>query len=90
MTQLRPFDILVIQTAIEEYKRKYPDRATPSAEVALAWRLGRRGRHKQQRRSAGERAPLRIYKGFRALRRLLLSAFRSGNSSQRLTIISKP
>jgi hypothetical protein len=54
VTQLRPFDILVIQTSIEEYKRRYPHRETPSAEVALAWRLGRRG-SRQKRVASGVR-----------------------------------
>jgi hypothetical protein len=39
---LRPTDMLEIQTAIDEYERKYPGRPAPSAEVALAWRLGKR------------------------------------------------
>jgi hypothetical protein len=63
MSQLRPFDILVIQTTIEEYKRRYPHRETPSAEVALAWRLGRR---KKQQGLAGTLGLLRIYESFRA------------------------
>jgi hypothetical protein len=40
MAQLTPFDILIIQTAIEDYKRKYRKRPVPSAEEALAWRAG--------------------------------------------------
>lgn len=39
---LRPSDMLRIQTAIDEYERKYPRRAAPSAKTALTWRLGRR------------------------------------------------
>jgi hypothetical protein len=39
---LRPTDMLEIQSAIDEYERKFPRRAAPSAEVALAWRLGKR------------------------------------------------
>jgi hypothetical protein len=39
---LRPTDMLEIQTAIDEYERKFPRRPEPSAEVALAWRLGKR------------------------------------------------
>ena len=39
---LKPTDMLEIQSAIDEYERKYPRRAAPSAEVALAWRLGKR------------------------------------------------
>ena len=39
---LRPTDMLEIQSAIDEYERKFPGRAAPSAEVALAWRLGKR------------------------------------------------
>jgi hypothetical protein len=44
MAQLRPFDVFEIQTAIDDYERRHPRCATPSAEVALAWRLGWRGR----------------------------------------------
>ena len=39
---LKPTDMLEIQTAIDEYERKFPGRPAPSAEVALAWRLGKR------------------------------------------------
>ena len=46
MAQLRPFDVFEIQTAIDDYQRRHPQRATPSAEVALAWRLGWRGRER--------------------------------------------
>jgi hypothetical protein len=42
MAQLTPFDIVIIQTAIEEYEQRYPDRPTPDAEAALAWRAGQR------------------------------------------------
>lgn len=38
---LRPTDMLEIQSAIDQYERKFPGRAAPSAEVALAWRLGK-------------------------------------------------
>jgi len=34
--------MLEIQSAIDEYERKFPRRPAPSAEVALAWRLGKR------------------------------------------------
>ncbi len=44
MARLRPFDVFEIQTAIDKYERRHPRRATPSAEVALAWTLGWRGR----------------------------------------------
>lgn len=44
MSRLRPFDVFEIQTAIDKYERKHPRRATPTAEVALAWSLGWRGR----------------------------------------------
>ena len=40
MPHLSPMDILVIQNAMEEYSRKFPDRPTPSAEEALAWKFG--------------------------------------------------
>ena len=39
---LKPTDMLEIQTAIDEYERKFPHRSAPSAEVALAWRLGKK------------------------------------------------
>jgi hypothetical protein len=45
--------MLEIQTAIDEYERKFPRRPAPTAEVALAWRLGKR---EWARRQAAERA----------------------------------
>jgi len=39
---LNPTDMLEIQSAIDEYERKFPRRPAPSAEAALAWRLGKR------------------------------------------------
>jgi hypothetical protein len=45
--------MLEIQSAIDEYERKFPRRPAPSAEVALAWRLGKREWAKRQ---AAERA----------------------------------
>ncbi len=39
---LRPTDMLVIQSAIDDYERKYPRRPAPTAEVALTWRVGKR------------------------------------------------
>ena len=39
---LKPSDMMEIQSAIDEYEKKYPRRPAPSAELALAWRLGRR------------------------------------------------
>jgi hypothetical protein len=69
MNQLRPFDILVIQTAIEEYTRKYPGRPTPSAEEALAWRLCRRKRHQSGVTAEWRRLRLRIYERFLAWRK---------------------
>lgn len=63
MTHLSPMDILVIQNAIEEYSRKYPGRPAPSAEEALAWKFGDRGRRKKQRQAkvTEERAPVRLF-----------------------------
>jgi hypothetical protein len=51
---LRPTDMLEIQSAIDEYERKFPRRPAPSAEVALAWRLGKK---EWARRQAAENAP---------------------------------
>jgi hypothetical protein len=45
---LRPSDMLEIQSAIDEYERKFPRRPAPTAEVALAWRLGKREWAKRQ------------------------------------------
>jgi hypothetical protein len=39
---LKPTDMLEIQSAIDEYERRFPGRRAPSAEVALAWRIGKR------------------------------------------------
>jgi hypothetical protein len=67
MTHLSPMDILVIQNAMEEYSRKYPERPTPSAEEALAWQFGDRGRRKKQRQTSAtdERAPMRLFESLR-------------------------
>jgi hypothetical protein len=34
---LTPWDMIVIQTAIERYEEKFPDRPSPSPTEALAW-----------------------------------------------------
>ena len=39
---LRPTDMLQIQSAIDDYEKKFPRRPAPTAEQALAWRLGKR------------------------------------------------
>jgi hypothetical protein len=39
---LTPSDMLEIQSAIDAYERRFPRRPAPSAEIALAWRLGKR------------------------------------------------
>ncbi len=39
---LKPTDVLEIQSAIDKYERKFPRRPSPSAMVALAWRLGKK------------------------------------------------
>jgi hypothetical protein len=44
--------MLEIQSAIDEYERKFPRRPAPTAEVALAWRLGKK---EWARRQAAER-----------------------------------
>jgi hypothetical protein len=60
-------DILVIQNAIEEYSQKHRGRPAPSAEEALAWKFGDRGRRKKQRQTSGteERAPMRRFEALR-------------------------
>jgi hypothetical protein len=45
---LKPTDMLEIQSAIDAYERKFPKRPAPTAEVALAWRLGRKEWAKRQ------------------------------------------
>jgi hypothetical protein len=37
---LTPSDMLAIQTAIDAYENRFPNRPSPSAEEALAWRVG--------------------------------------------------
>jgi hypothetical protein len=63
MTHLSPMDILVIQNAIEEYSQQYPDRPTPSAEEALAWKFGNGGGRKKrwQASAADARGPVRLF-----------------------------
>jgi hypothetical protein len=51
---LKPTDMLEIQSAIDEYERKFPGRPAPSAEVALAWRLGKREAAKRFKKSEEE------------------------------------
>jgi hypothetical protein len=51
---LKPTDMLEIQSAIDEYERNFPRRPAPSAEGALAWRLGKK---EWARRQAAENAP---------------------------------
>ena|ERR1700729_3810014 len=51
---LKPTDMLEIQTAIDEYERKFPRRPAPSAEVALAWRLGKKEWAKRQAAKSAE------------------------------------
>jgi hypothetical protein len=46
---LRPSDMLEIQSAIDEYEKRFPGRPAPSAEVALAWRLGKPEAAKRQK-----------------------------------------
>ena len=57
---LRPTDMLEIQSAIDEYERKFPGRPAPSAEVALAWRLGK---PEAKRLAPGEAEKLASAKG---------------------------
>jgi hypothetical protein len=51
---LRPSDMLEIQSAIDEYEKRFPGRPAPSAEVALAWRLGKPEAAKRQKTSEEE------------------------------------
>ena len=40
---LTPADMLAIQHAIDLYEKKFPNKPSPSAEVALAWLAGDAG-----------------------------------------------
>ncbi len=53
---LKPTDMLEIQSAIDEYEKKFPRRPAPTAEEALAWRLGKREAAKRFR-SNDEKKP---------------------------------
>jgi hypothetical protein len=55
---LKPTDMLEIQTAIDEYERKFPRRPAPTAEVALAWRLGKREWARRQAAAQEESDPV--------------------------------
>jgi hypothetical protein len=39
---LTPSDILEIQSAIDEYEKRFPRKPSPSVAEALAWRLGKK------------------------------------------------
>jgi hypothetical protein len=67
VNHLSPMDILVIQNAIEEYSRKFPDRPSPSAEEALAWKFADRGRGKKQRQTGAteDRGRVRLFESLR-------------------------
>jgi hypothetical protein len=65
MTHLSPMDIMVIQNAIEDYSRKYPDRPEPSAEEALAWKFGDGSKKRRQASTTEERGPVRLFEIFR-------------------------
>jgi hypothetical protein len=54
---LKPTDMLEIQSAIDAYERKFPRRPAPSAELALAWRLGKREAKKQIALEKGAERP---------------------------------
>jgi hypothetical protein len=59
---LRPTDMLEIQSAIDAYERKFPRQPTPTPEVALAWRLGKRAYAKrlaaERRAQEAEETPI--------------------------------
>lgn len=59
MSQLRPLDILIIQSAIEDYQQRYPRRETPSAEVSLTWRARRWGGRRKMQIAEVESEPAR-------------------------------
>jgi hypothetical protein len=40
---LTPWDMFVMQTAIERYEKTFPDRASPSPAEALAWHANQSG-----------------------------------------------
>jgi hypothetical protein len=65
MTHLSPMDILVIQNAIEDYSRKYPDRPVPSAEEALAWKFCDRSKKRRPANAIEERSAVRLFQVLR-------------------------
>ena len=58
---LTPADMLAIQHAIDLYEKKFPNKPSPSAEVALAWLAARRG-HRTWRHAIA--SPLTKFLGF--------------------------
>ena len=58
---LTPADMLAIQHAIDLYEKKFPNKPSPSAEVALAWLAARR-RHRTWRHAIA--SPLTKLLGF--------------------------
>ena len=77
---LKPTDMLEIQSAIDEYERKFPRRPAPSAEVALAWRLGKK---EWARRQAAQHAAAQptLLISHRVSRRRLIQHLRSKNAA---------
>ncbi len=59
---LKPTDMLAIQSAIDEYERKYPRRPVPSAEEALAWRMGKPLARRAARQTLADPVPGRVPK----------------------------
>ena len=54
---LTPWDMFVIQTAIDRYEKVFPDKPSPSIAEALEWNA------KQSRRMGRERGQSRMVKG---------------------------
>ena len=76
---LKPTDMLEIQSAIDEYERKFPRRPAPSAEVALAWRLGKKEwARRQAARMLGSQM---LLTSPRVARRHLIQYLRSKNAT---------
>ena len=69
---LRPTDMLRIQSAIDEYEKRFPGRPAPTAEEALAWRFGA-APGQPRPRSEVEQEPRRIRLGWFIVRMPRLS-----------------
>jgi hypothetical protein len=53
---LTPWDMFVIQTAIDRYEKAFPDKPSPSVAEALEWNANQSGPGRERRQSPWSRA----------------------------------